>query len=227
VQTPVTVTGDNWYQFAHGEATAHDAIAPHGEATAHDAVAPHGEATAHDAVAPHDGSDAPEVIVPHAGQETLAHETHAAHLSAMFVSMLLAFSGIGVAFLMYKKKVIDPDRIMNSMKPLHTFLMNKWYFDEIYEKWIVVPGVHLVARMMYWFDAHIVDGAVNGVATITQLQARISGLFDKWVVDGAVNGVAYTAGFFGILLKKTQTGKIQAYIAFILAGVMVLFYAFF
>jgi NADH-quinone oxidoreductase subunit L len=80
--------------------------------------------------------------------------------------------------------------------------------------------------MMNWFDSRIVDGAVNGVATITSWQSRISGLFDKWVVDGAVNGTAYTVGFFGILLKKTQSGRIQTYIAFLLAGVVILFYLF-
>jgi NADH-quinone oxidoreductase subunit L len=102
--------------------------------------------------------------------------------------------------------------------------MNKWYFDEIYEKWVVLPALHSVSRAMNWFDTRIVDGAVNGAASLTQLQSRISGLFDKWVVDGAVNLLAYTVGFAGVLLKKTQSGKIQAYIAFVITGVMVLFY---
>ncbi len=222
VETPVTVTGDHWYGFAHGETGMHDAADTHAASTADDAADMHAEPAVHETEEVHGGGEA----YTHGGQEALAHATHEAHLPAMITSLLLALSGIGIAFLVYKKKMIDPDKVMARFKPLHTFLMNKWYFDEIYEKWVVVPAVHFVARMMSWFDAHIVDGAVNGVAAITQWQSRISGLFDKWVVDGAVNGVAYTAGFFGILLKKTQTGKIQAYIAFILAGVMVLFYAF-
>lgn len=192
VETPVTVTGGNWYVFAH------------------DAV--HGVETA--------------TAETHAGQDALGHATHEAHTPAMIASLLLATAGILFAFAMYSRKLIDPDRLAAKLRPAHTFLLNKWYFDEIYEKWVVVPGLLAFTRIMYWFDAHIIDGAVNGAASITRLQSRISGLFDKWVVDGFVNFVAYLVGFFGILLKKTQTGRIQAYIAFVITGVVVLIYLY-
>ena len=192
VETPVTVTGGNWYVFAHDAA--------------------HGIETA--------------TAETHAGQDALAHATHEAHMPAMIASLLLATAGIFLAFAMYSRKLLDPDRLAAKLRPAHTFLLNKWYFDEIYEKWIVVPGLLALSRIMHWFDAHIVDGAVNGAAAVTRLQSRISGAFDRWVVDGFVNFVAYVVGFFGILLKKTQTGKIQAYIAFVLTGVVILIYLF-
>jgi NADH-quinone oxidoreductase subunit L len=197
---PATVTGNYWHPFGHGE-TAHAQTA---------------------VVEPAEETIVPVTVNP--AQEAFEHKVHESHLPAMITSLIVALSGIALAFGMYKKKLIDPDRVMEKSGPLYSFLLNKWYFDEIYEKWIVLPGVHLISRMMYWFDSRIVDGAVNGVATITTWQSRLSGLFDKWVVDGSVNGLAYVVGFFGILLKKTQTGKIQAYIAFVLAGVVVLFY---
>jgi hypothetical protein len=53
-----------------------------------------------------------------------------------------------------------------------------------------------------------------------------AGGFDKYVVDGLVNGVAYSSGFFGILMRKLQTGRVQTYIVFVLVGVMVLFFMF-
>ena len=217
---PATVTGAHWYPFGHGthDAATHDA-ATHDAAT-HDA-ATHAAGTGAVPAAP--------TVVPvtaNPAQEAYEHAVHASHLPAMITSLILALSGIAIAFGVYKKKLIDPDRVMEKTGPLYRFLLNKWYFDELYEKWTVLPAVHFVARMMHWFDAHIVDGAVNGVASITTWQSRVSGLFDKWVVDGAVNGVAYVVGFFGILFKKTQSGRIQAYIAFVLAGVMILFYVF-
>jgi NADH-quinone oxidoreductase subunit L len=207
VQTPVTVTGNYWYQFDHDG--GHEAMQESG----------------HETAATHGGEDvAHETAATHVGQQTLAHATHDAHIPAMVTSLVLAFAGIGFAFAMYRRRMIDPDKLAARVKPLHTFLMNKWYFDEIYEKWVVLPALHSVSRAMNWFDTRIVDGAVNGAASLTQLQSRISGLFDKWVVDGAVNLLAYTVGFAGVLLKKTQSGKIQAYIAFVITGVMVLFY---
>ncbi len=53
-----------------------------------------------------------------------------------------------------------------------------------------------------------------------------AGGFDKYIVDGLVNGVAYFSGFFGILFRKFQTGKVQTYIVFVLIGVMVFFFLF-
>jgi NADH:ubiquinone oxidoreductase subunit 5 (subunit L)/multisubunit Na+/H+ antiporter MnhA subunit len=49
------------------------------------------------------------------------------------------------------------------------------------------------------------------------------GGFDNTIIDGMVNLVAYCAGFFGLLTRKLQTGKVQTYLAFALFGVMVFF----
>ena len=39
-----------------------------------------------------------------------------------------------------------------------------------------------------------------------------------------MNGVAYVSGFFGLLFRKFQTGRVQTYIIFVLLGAIVLFY---
>ena len=45
-----------------------------------------------------------------------------------------------------------------------------------------------------WFDAHVVDGAVNAAGWLTRLTAIISSWWDKWIIDGLfVRGVAYSA----------------------------------
>ncbi len=49
------------------------------------------------------------------------------------------------------------------------------------------------------------------------------GGFDNSIVDGLVNGLAYLAGFFGLLTRRVQTGKVQTYLAFVILGVMILF----
>ncbi|MBN1446833.1 MAG: NADH-quinone oxidoreductase subunit L [Bacteroidetes bacterium] len=217
VKTPVTVTAGNWYNLAHGEAHGADMVE---QDAAHTQDVLEGEQV-QGTIEHHIG------IAANANQEALEHAMHEAHYPAMITSVLLALSGIAFAFAMYRRRMINPDRLAARLRPVHTFLLNKWYFDEIYEKWVVVPGVHLIARMMRWFDTYVVDGAVNGAASITRLQSHVSGLFDKWVVDGLVNFVAYAVGFFGILLKKTQTGRVQAYLAFIITGVVVLVYLYF
>jgi NADH-quinone oxidoreductase subunit L len=198
VQAPVTVTGEHWYDFdSHG---GHEA-AMHEEGT-HEAAA------------------------THAGQEVFAHSVHEAHTSAMITSLIVASLGILIAFLIYSRKIIDIDAFTAKVKPLHTFLMKKWYFDEIYEQWLFVPLVMLFSKAMAWFDAHIVDGAVNGLAWFTVIKSKGVGLFDKYVIDGGVNATGFGVGFVGLVFRKTQSGRIQTYLAIVLVGIVVLLYAF-
>jgi len=205
IHTPVTVTGGKWYNFPVME---HAFTSPRWDE-------------------PGIVDTYSSLLAEKTTQEALEVAVHKSHLPAMITSLLVATLGILLAFLVYHMKVIDTKRLAKRYRRLYDFLMNKWYFDEIYEKWIVVPFVHAVSKSMAWFDSTIVDGIVNGAATITEWQSRVSGFFDKWVVDGLVNLSAYMVGFGGIVLKKTQSGRIQTYIAWILAGVVVLIFAFF
>ena len=49
------------------------------------------------------------------------------------------------------------------------------------------------------------------------------GGFDAKVIDGMVNFIAWLSGFFGLLMRRVQTGKVQTYIVFVLFGVMIFF----
>jgi NADH-quinone oxidoreductase subunit L len=82
----------------------------------------------------------------------------------------------------------------------------------------------LTARMCAWFDTNIVDGAVNGVGKVTILVSSVTGWFDKYVVDGLVNLTAGVTQFVGLMLRSVQTGKIQTYMAWTLASIVVLFF---
>lgn len=167
----------------------------------------------------------PTVVVPHevAATETelFTEEIHHQHSLAMILSVSLAGLGILTAFVFYYWKKLSADAAMNAMKPVHTFLYNKWYFDELYDATAVAATIG-VARMLAWFDAKIIDGIVNGAAAVVRIFSVISGKFDSIVVDGFVNFTAYVAGFFGMMLRTIQTGKVQTYIVFALIGLMAL-----
>ena len=53
-----------------------------------------------------------------------------------------------------------------------------------------------------------------------------AGSFDTYVVDGLVNGIAYFSGFFGQVVRKLQTGRVQTYLGFVILGVLILFFVF-
>ena len=103
--------------------------------------------------------------------------------------------------------------------------MNKWYFDEFYSATFIAFTMG-ISRLSAWIDNKIVDGAVNGAATVTSWTSTASGKFDNIVVDGLVNLSGGLVGFFGLVLRKFQTGKIQTYILFLVFGIIVLYFLF-
>jgi len=144
----------------------------------------------------------------------------------MIISILAAGFGIWLAFLAYYWKRIDVATVVNRIKPVYTFLLNKWYFDELYHATFVAAALG-ISKAFRWFDNVVIDGVVNGSAYLTKITSFTSGKFDNVVIDGIVNLVAYITGFFGLLFRKIQTGKVQTYIVFVLLGVVVIFYVFF
>jgi NADH-quinone oxidoreductase subunit L len=201
----------------HGQAPAHEAPAPaeaphaagpaaHGEPQG---GTPHGEAPAQ---AAHGAADA--------GHD--AHIAHTAHTYAMYSSVAVGTLGIFLAFVVYSFGWINPDRVMNALKPLHTFLQNKWYFDELYEA-TAVNGSKAISRGMAWFDNNVVDGLVNLSAQLGVFVSFLVGKFDDYVVDGAVNGLASATTGSGSVLRRLQTGKLYHYVFVLAGGALVIF----
>ncbi len=192
------------------------------------AVPVHGEAAPHAAAraeSPHGA--APEASSPagaHMGGEAAhdAHIAHVAHKWAMWLSVIFAFSGIGLSFVVYWFGWIDPDRVANAVHPVYVFLKNKWYFDELYEK-TAIGWTKALARGMAWFDNNVVDGLVNLVGRLGVWASWLVGKFDDYVVDGAVNGVATVTIESGSLVRRLQTGKLYHYV-FVLAGGVLIIY---
>jgi len=145
-----------------------------------------------------------------------AYHAHANYL-LMLISTVVAVSGIGLAYAMYYKKAISPDTIVAKFKPIYTLLYNKYYFDELYEAAVIQPLMGF-SRVLWWFDANIVDGLVNLTGWLTVKWADIKMWFDKWVVDGACM-------FFSWLFRYIQSGSFQFYaLVVILAAIEILMF---
>ncbi|MFQ6115213.1 MAG: NADH-quinone oxidoreductase subunit L, partial [bacterium] len=130
----------------------------------------------------------------------LAHTTPAPldlELSFMAISIVIAFLGIGFAYLFYVKRPNIPIDLASKVKGLYTFLYRKWYMDEIYDALIVRP-IKITSDIILWrwFDVKIIDGLVNGVAV----------LMKRW----------------SDRLRRTETGVVQNYALSIVIGVVLL-----
>ena len=143
----------------------------------------------------------------------------------MILSLLMALSGLLLAFLIYQWEKISADKLAERLKPLYKLSYNKWYFDEFYNG-VFVAGTLALSRVLAWFDANVIDGIVNGTAAITKSISKFSGTFDNVVVDGVVNFTAYFSGFFGLILRRFQTGKVQTYIIFVVFSLIILLFLF-
>ncbi len=145
------------------------------------------------------------------------HQVHHPNYILMVVSTVVALSGIGLAYLVYYKKAISADAIAERFKPLYKLSFNKWYFDEIYDAVIIKPVLGFT-RVLWWFDANIIDGAVNGSGWLTVKWSDLKMWFDKYIIDGAVNGLGYICQAGSWALKFIQSGSVQFYALFMLGS---------
>ena len=123
----------------------------------------------------------PASVVPATVQaatsETFEEALHTAHVPAMALSLTVAGLGILLAFATYRWKKINADALADRFKLVYKFLLNKWYFDELYAAAVI--GVTLsISRMLRWFDNTIIDGIVNGTASWTR--ALVFGYSNYW-----------------------------------------------
>lgn len=159
------------------------------------------------------------------------HDVHGGHhnltleYGLMAGSVLFAMCGIFLAHLMYNRKSINPDGIAQiAGGRLHTLIYNKYYIDEIYQV-VWVDGSLGLAKMLSWFDKNVVDGIVNGAASVTKLVSFINGRIDLHVVDGLVNKTASLVHGVGGAVRRIQTGSINAYLYVIVIVVTAVLFA--
>jgi NADH-quinone oxidoreductase subunit L len=90
-----------------------------------------------------------------------------------FIAMLIGFA---VAFLFYIARPSFPGRLAENQRPLYLFLLNKWYFDEIYEFIIVRPAHWIGGFLWRRGDGSVIDGGLNGLAMgIVPFFTRLAG----------------------------------------------------
>ncbi|MDA7963057.1 NADH-quinone oxidoreductase subunit L [Ruegeria sp.] len=170
---------------SHDEASSTDA--------GHAAEDTHGEAAAY-------GSDHHYVFAGQPGEGALyiAPDNHVlddAHAApkwvkvSPFVAMLLGFV---VAYWFYIVNTSLPARLAANQRPLYLFLLNKWYFDEIYDAVFVKPTVALGRFLWKRGDGNTIDGFLNGVAMgIVPFFTRLAGK--------AQTGYIFTYAFWMVL----------------------------
>ncbi|APH72093.1 NADH-quinone oxidoreductase subunit L [Aquibium oceanicum] len=91
---------------------------------------------------------------------------------APFVAMLLGFA---IAYQFYIRSPETPKRLAAQHRGLYAFLLNKWYFDELYDFLFVRPAMRVGRFLWKTGDGRIIDGfGPDGVsARVTDVTARV------------------------------------------------------
>ena len=90
-----------------------------------------------------------------------AHEVPKWVKVSPFIAMLIGFI---TAMWFYIWTPSLPAKLAESQRPLYLFLLNKWYFDEIYDFLFVNPAKALGRFLWKKGDGRVIDGTINGVA---------------------------------------------------------------
>src|SRR5690348_7351826 len=115
---------------------------------------------------------------------------------AELAPLVMGLAGIALAYMMYMVFPLLPMRLATQFRGIYLFLLNKWYFDELYDAIFVQPAIRLSRVFWQTGDATLIDGVPNGLAELT--------------VDGSRQAV------------KIQTGSLAVYAFVMLIGVVVL-----
>ena len=122
----------------------------------------------------------------------------------ILVSVALASAGLIAAARLFGLRLPGRDveprpafvaAVTQRLHPLYVGSFNKWWFDDLYHRLFYVIGGG-VARASWWFDAHVIDGIVNGVGSLTVSSGRE--------------------------LRQIQTGRVQNYALGIAVGLLVM-----
>ncbi|NCQ24245.1 MAG: NADH-quinone oxidoreductase subunit L [Rhodobacteraceae bacterium CG17_big_fil_post_rev_8_21_14_2_50_63_15] len=103
-----------------------------------------------------------------------AHHAPAWVKVSPFIAMLIGFL-TAVWFYVWDPSM--PRKVAETQRPLYLFLLNKWYFDEIYGFLFVRPAKALGHLLWRRGDGDVIDGSINGVAMglipwVTRLAGR-------------------------------------------------------
>ena len=117
----------------------------------------------------------------------------------MVISVAIALTGIGIAYLFYVKNPALPEKASARFSGLYRLVFNKYYIDELY-----------------------------GTLFVNSLKDLGRGLwkgFDDFIIDGTVNGIACLIGWLSGIFRRIQTGLVQNYaLSMIIGGFILVVY---
>jgi len=126
------------------------------------------------------------------------------------ISILLVGVALIIAFYTYRN-----DELRGPNKYLSPHMYLDWVSRYI---WLLVDQL---SGFAHWIDRKVIDRILHGFTYLQVSIAHIVGWSDRYLVDGLVNGIAYSAKGIGTITRSMANGKIQSYLLWALAGLLI------
>src|SRR6202000_3051095 len=109
------------------------------------------------------------------------------------IGAAISLAGIGIAYFLYVARPETPAALQKRFGAVHTFLYNKWYFDEAIDILVVRPALAVGRFANRVFERYVIDGAITG-------------------------GTEETVGKAGAIVRTFQNGIVRSYGLFLIFG---------
>jgi len=118
-----------------------------------------------------------------AGEQAALEAAHHAPFVIKALPTVVALAGIALATAAYVFMPGLPKWFAERSRWLYRFLLNKWYFDELYDRMFVRPALVLARGFWKAGDGALIDGVgPDGIASATRLLARRAGALQSGYV---------------------------------------------
>jgi NADH-quinone oxidoreductase subunit L len=112
----------------------------------------------------------------------------------LMIGAAIALAGIAIAYRIWVQSPETATRLRERLAPLHKFLVNKWYFDELIDYAFVRPALWVGRLAESVFERLFVQGILTG-GTVAIVRASSAAV------------------------RRTQTGLLRYYAALVVLGV--------
>ena len=125
-----------------------------------------------------------------------AHHEHPAFL-IQYLPLIVSLAGLALAYFMYIRRPELPGRLAAAFPGVYQFLLNKWYFDELYD-WLFVKNAFRLGQL-FW-------------------KRGDTGIIDRFGPDG----ISAATGAFAKRLGVVQSGYLYHYAFAMIIGIAVI-----
>lgn len=168
------------------------------------------------------------VNLPYEGYHHLARffaqEAGAFNAAVMLAASAVALAGMAAGYLLYRgafTTAADQDPLERMLPGVFGLLQRKFQVDELYAASFGRLALWLAAAWA-WLDRAVLDRFLSGAGAFTQFLGQVNFIVDDTVLNDGAEALAGGTVASGDRARRTETGKIQDYIAIVFAGVVIL-----